>query len=201
MLAVLIAHGAFFFIVGSTNVNLYSGLTFSNFIANTPEWIRGGIPLIIALCVAWSVNIVLSSCLGLAMRTFGSNPNLLSQLGKSSETYRTLGLALSNGAAGISGALTAQQNGYADVSMGFGVTLIGIATVLIGAHLIKNISGSNRLTTISSLAGCFLGAFIYFLFIRLLLISGISPLYLKSVFALVLGIGLYATSKKAPTTL
>jgi putative ABC transport system permease protein len=115
-------------------------------------------------------------------------------LGKKTENFRCLGLALSNGAAGISGALTAQQNGYADVTMGFGVTLIGIATVLIGTHLIKSITTSNTLSITHNLIGCFVGTFVYFFFITLLLMSGINPLYLKSVFAIVLAASLYLTS-------
>ena len=200
MLSVFIAHGAFFLFMKGPNVSLYGGLTFSNFIENTPAWARGFTPMIIATCVAYGVRHILSSSLGLSLRAFGSNPMLLTQLGKKPETFRLIGLALSNAAAGISGALTAQQNGYADVSMGFGVTLVGIATVLIGTHLIKSITGSSTLNFTNNLLGCFLGTFVYFFFITMLLISGISPLYLKSVFALVLGVSLYATSKKTTTS-
>jgi len=178
------------------NVSLYGGLTLSNFITNTPVWTREFLPLAIALGVALCVKHVLTSSLGLAMKTFGSNPNLLTQLGKKTENFRSIGLALSNGAAGMSGALTAQQNGYADVTMGFVVTLIGIATVLIGSHLIKNLTQSNNLSTTHNLIACFLGTFVYFFFITLLLISGINPLYLKSVFALVLAASLYLTSNQ-----
>lgn len=200
MLAVFLAHGAFFLAMRGPNVSLYSGITFSNFITNIPTWARGFVPMAIALCVACIVGRILTSSLGLAMRTFGTNPTLLTQLGKNAETFRIIGLGLSNAAAGISGALTAQQNGYADVSMGFGVTLIGIATVLMGTHIAKSVANSDKLTIPSGIMGCFLGTFLYFGFITLLLVTGISPLYLKSIFALVLGIMLYATSRQSQTS-
>lgn len=197
MLTVFLAHGAFFLLMNGPNVSLYGGLTFSNFIEQTPIWARGISPLIISACLGLGLLKTITSRLGICLQTFGANPLLLTQLGKNPEYFRLIGLAISNAAAGISGALTAQQNGYADVSMGFGVTLIGIATVLIGTHLVKSLMNSEKLSIKNNLWGCVLGTFVYFFFITLLLMSGISPLYLKSVFAIVLGIGLYATSPKA----
>lgn len=200
MLAVFIAHGAFFLIMGGPNVSLYGGSTLATLLTGAPTWVQKLAPLGVSLIVAYSTFIILSSCLGLALRTFGSNPMLLTQLGKTPENLRLIGLALSNAAAGMSGALTAQQNGYADISMGFGVTLIGIATVLIGVHMLKTFTKAKTVTTSGALIGCFIGTFIYFFFNTLLLISGISPLYLKSVFALVLGACLYLTNWQAQST-
>ena len=190
ILAVFFTHGAFFLCMKGPNVGLFGGSSFAQFSTLSPLTLISGVILIAGLCAAY----VLNSTIGLGLRTFGSNPQLLTQLGKNSETFRQIGLALSNAAAGLAGALTAQQNGYADISMGFGVALIGIATILIGQHLANNFSVPRSYEFAAHLAFCFVGTFIYFAFITTLLVSGINPLYLKSIFALALSIGLHATS-------
>lgn len=190
ILAVFFTHGAFFFCMKGPNVGLHGGSSFSQFSIASPIFLILATVIIVGFCA----NHALTSSTGLALRTFGSNPQLLVQLGKSSEAYRQIGLALSNACAGLAGALTAQQNGYADVSMGFGVALIGIATILIGQHFASQIPIPRTYEFAAHLVFCFMGTLVYFAFITILLVSGINPLYLKSIFAIALSLGLHATS-------
>lgn len=196
ILSVFLAHGAFFLLIKSPNVGLYGGRTLAHLQPTTMLIIT----TCILLLVGFLMHLLLNSTSGLALRTFGSNPHLLTQLGKNPESHRRIGLSCSNAAAGIAGALTAQQNGYADISMGFGIALIGIATVLIGQHFAKYLQPTYQHAITTNLVACFFGAFIYFAFITMLLIIGVSPLYLKSIFALALALVLHATSTQASST-
>jgi len=190
ILAVFFTHGAFFLCMKGPNVGLHGGSSFAQFSGISPIFLILATVMTLGFCA----NHALTSSTGLGLRTFGSNPQLLVQLGKKSETYRQVGLAISNACAGIAGALTAQQNGYADVSMGFGVALIGIATILIGQHFASQIEIPRCYEFAAHLVFCFTGTLVYFAFITILLVSGINPLYLKSIFALALSLGLHATS-------
>ncbi len=190
ILAVFFTHGAFFLCMKGPNVGLFGGTTFAQF---------QGVPLIISilslvLVAGLVINLVLTSSTGLGLRAFGTNPQLLTQLGKKSEAFRQIGLAVANSSAALAGALTAQQNGYADISMGFGVALIGIAAILIGQHAANHITVPRNYELALHLGMCFLGTFVYFAFITSLLVSGVNPVYLKSIFALTLSIALQTTS-------
>lgn len=190
ILTVFFTHGAFFFFMKGPNVGLHDGSSFFQFTGISPLFLIFATIITTGFCA----HHILTSSTGLALRTFGSNPQLLVQLGKRSELYRQIGLAIGNSCAGLAGALTAQQNGYADVSMGFGVALIGIATLLIGQHFASQIKITRNYELATHLFFCFVGTLVYFSFITILLVSGINPIYLKSIFALALSFGLHATS-------
>ena len=196
ILSVFLAHGAFFLLIKSPTGGLYGGRTLASLQPISMLIATTGILFL----VGFLMHLLLNSTSGLALRAFGSNPQLLTQLGKNPESFRRIGLSFSNAAAGIAGALTAQQNGYADISMGFGIALIGIATVLIGQHFAKYLQPTPQGEITTSLVACFFGAFIYFAFITVLLITGVSPLYLKSLFALALALVLHVTSTQPSST-
>ena len=146
--------------------------------------------LFIVVCVALSLFILLRSNLGLTLRAFGQNQNLLKIMGKPVELYRHIGLSISNGLAALSGILMAQVNGFSDVNMGFGLALIGISAVIIGQRtLLKKAAYFNLKKEILA---CFFGIFIYFLCINTILRWGIDPINLK----LILGIVLFFTMRK-----
>ena len=147
------------------------------------SWI---VPLsIIACLIIIGLVLLLKSTIGLFLRAFGHNQKLLTILGKPSERYRLLGLAISNGLAALTGAMAAQVNGFADINMGFGVALVSIGAVVIGRHiLVKN---QENFHAIREILSCFVGIFLYFLVLSCLLYIGVNPVNLK----LVLGILLF----------
>lgn len=73
---------------------------------------------------------------GLALRATGDNPQMIRALGVNTDQMKILGLALSNGLVGLSGALMAQYQGFADVNSGAGLIIAGLAAVIIGESLI-----------------------------------------------------------------
>jgi putative ABC transport system permease protein len=187
ILTVFLAHGLFFIILSGPNVGLHGQETLLTLFPIVPKWL---IPLTISTILTLIISKILSSTLGITLKAFGTQEKVLYQIGKNTEFYRHIGLSLSNACAGLAGALTAQQNGYADISMGFGMALIGIASVLIGKHFFRIFKENTK----SSLFFCYIGSTIYFVFITALLISGVNPLYLKGIFAIILGLTLHLTT-------
>ncbi len=155
------------------------------FYTNLSNWIipTGIIGVILITCLIF----LLKSPIGLRLRAFGQNQKLLGILGKSAEGHRLLGLAISNALAALSGALTAEVNGFADINMGFGVALVSIGAVVIGRHLLIN---NVMFKATKELAACFLGILLYFLCLNFLLRVGINPANLKFILGAVLFLSL-----------
>ncbi|ABV74842.1 ABC transporter permease protein [Rickettsia akari str. Hartford] len=152
------------------------------------------IPLITINCLIISaVIILLKGKLGLFLRAFGFNKDLLINLGKPAELYRMLGLSISNCLAALTGTLSAQINGFADINMGFGVALVGIGAIVIGRHILINANNFNAFKEIFS---CFVGILFYFIALSLLLQIGIDPINLKLILGIVLFISLSTVSKQ-----
>lgn len=107
------------------------------------EFIPGDLRLVIALALILLVICVLlykllSSHLGLALRATGSNATMARAQGISDDKMIYLALALANGLVALGGALFAQVNGFADVSLGVGTIIIGLAAVIIGETFIPS---------------------------------------------------------------
>lgn len=101
--------------------------------------------------------------IGLAMRATGSNPRMARSQGIATGGMILLGMAISNALCGLAGALFAQSQGGADISMGIGTIVIGLAAVIVG----ESIMPSRRLI-VATLA-VIVGAVIYRFFIALAL--------------------------------
>ena len=110
------------------------------------SWLGGlsdiiAIPLILFVGLVLTkllVDAFLNSQLGLAMRATGMNPKMAQAQGIRTDRLILLGMAMSNGLAALSGALFAQLNGFADVSLGVGTVVIGLATVIVGEALLPS---------------------------------------------------------------
>lgn len=101
--------------------------------------------------------------IGLAMRSTGSNPRMARSQGIRTDYMVLLGMAVSNGLCGLAGALFAQSQGGADISMGIGTIVIGLAAVIIGESIMPS-----RKLIIATLA-VIIGAVLYRLFVALAL--------------------------------
>lgn len=75
--------------------------------------------------------------LGLALRATGDNPQMIRALGANTNQMIVLGLAVSNGLVGLSGAIIAQYQGFADVNMGIGLIIAGLAAVILGETIFR----------------------------------------------------------------
>jgi putative ABC transport system permease protein len=131
--------------------------------------ILGGLALAALAVLLW----LLATEIGLSMRAVGANAALAPGLAINPWTYILAGLALANGLAALAGALAAQLQGFADVHMGFGVLINGLAAVIIGETLI------GRETVLRQLAAPLLGSLVYYQLVSLGLALGLKPADLK----------------------
>ena len=115
--------------------------------------------------------------LGTAMRATGDNPHMICALGVSVDGATIFGLALSNGLVGLCGALIAQYQGFADVQMGVGMVVLGIASVIIGESLV----GTNSVGLL--ITGTVMGSVLFRLLVAIALRWGLNPNDLKLITA------------------
>lgn len=120
--------------------------------------------------------------LGQAYIATGDNESMARSIGIKTDKMKILGLTLSNGVIALSGALVTQNDGYADVSRGVGVIVIGLASIIIGEVLYGELTFTERLIAIV------IGSIIYQLLILLVIRAGFDTTYLKIFSSIVLAI-------------
>ncbi|HGI1754332.1 TPA: ABC transporter permease [Streptococcus agalactiae] len=139
---------------------------------------------LIAILLAISALIYfLYTRLGQAYIATGDNPDMAKSFGIDTDKMEMLGLIVSNGLIALSGALVSQQDGYADVSKGIGVIVIGLASIIIGEVLY-----STGLTLFERLIAIVVGSILYQFLITAVIALGFNTNYLKLFSAIVLGI-------------
>jgi len=111
--------------------------------------------IVIAVVLMVIVYFFLNTRLGLAMRATGNNPRMGRAQGINDHRMIWLGLGLSNALVALAGALFAQVHGFADVTLGVGTIIIGLAAVIIGQSILPT------RTIFQALSACVLGAILY----------------------------------------
>ena len=105
---------------------------------------------------------------GCSIRATGSNPNMSRAQGINVDSMKVLGLAISNGIVAFAGGLMAQYQGFADINMGRGAIVIGLAAVIIGEVLGRAILGK-RLNFFGTMTFTVLGGAVYYLVVIVVL--------------------------------
>jgi putative ABC transport system permease protein len=123
---------------------------------------------------------ILRTDFGLAMRATGNNETMIRALGVNTNRMKITGLALANGLTALSGYLIVQLQGFADISMGIGIVILGLGSVMIGEIIVSRKSNN----VIISLISVIVGAIIFRLILAFALSIGIDALYLKLIVAL-----------------
>ena len=121
---------------------------------------------------------------GAALRSTGSNQNMARAQGINTNFCKVLGLMLSNGLVALSGALLVQYNSAAEINMGRGAIVIGLAAVIIGEVVFGKLFRNFAL----KLAAVSIGAIIYYIVIQAVLAMGLNPNYLKLLSAAVVAV-------------
>lgn len=121
--------------------------------------------------------------LGCATRATGCNQNMARAQGINTNIAKTFGLVLSNGLVGLSGALLAQFQGFADVNMGRGAIVIGLAAVVIG----EVIFGTKR-GFVYKMASVITGAVIYYIVYQVVIQLGLSSDDMKLITAAIVAV-------------
>ena len=134
----------------------------------------------VAAALAWFMH----TDLGLAVRATGENQAMIRSLGVDTDRTKLIGLGLSNGAIALSGALVAQDHGFADIGMGIGILVSGAAAVMIGEALFGD--GSIERWVVATIVG----ALVYHFLVAFALRVGLAPVDLKLITAVLLLVAL-----------
>jgi putative tryptophan/tyrosine transport system permease protein len=138
--------------------------------------------VLVAIVLAVSLTgivlyLFLRTNLGMAMRATGDNVLMVRALGVNDANMIVFGIAVSNGLVALAGALLAQYQGFADVSMGIGMVVWGLASVIIGEALV----GTKQLGM--TLTGAVMGSILFRLLVAVALRWGLNPNDLKLITA------------------
>ena len=184
-------------IMGKSNVPLFGRPTLSSYVErlgmrvlpNQQDLILLGwsvrvadaATLITAIVIVVLVGLLLytffQTNLGAAMRATGNNSQMARALGVNDESMIILGLAISNGLIGLAGAFLAQYQGFADVQMGIGMIVWGLASVIIGEALV----GTPQ--TGMAIIAAVMGSVLFRLLVAIALRLGLDPNDLKLITA------------------
>ena len=191
-------------VMGKSNVPLLSETTLATMAAAAGTTLFGGVEslaawgweistrdasvlaaaLLAAAATGGILYVFFQTNLGTAMRGTGDNDQMVRALGISDGNMTILGLALSNGLIAVAGALLAQYQGFADVQMGIGMVVWGLASVIIGEALV----GSNLLGL--TITGAVMGSVLFRLMVAIALRWGLNPNDLKLITAIFVFIAL-----------
>lgn len=144
-------------IMGKPNISIFGEPTlFNQVLEGIPTLIIVGGIILTSLFLLY---LFLRSQIGLALRATGSNSRMARAQGINDQHYIWLGISISNALVAFAGALFAQLNGFADVTLGVGTIIIGLAALIIGESIL-----SIR-TVIQALFACLIGTILYRLII------------------------------------
>lgn len=175
-------------VMGKANVPLLRNETIFTLTESTFGVSQSIATLIVGLVACIVVGLVMywffGTVLGTAIRATGCNPQMARAQGVNTDLMVVLGLLISNGLVAFSGALVAQSNGFADVGMGTGTIVIGLASVIIGEVLFGTRSFKNWLISV------ILGSIVYRIVIAFVLEMGMPPNDLKLFTAILVAVAL-----------
>jgi putative ABC transport system permease protein len=191
------------FVMGSGNLSLASADSLATLAEHLGQWmlglpssvtllgtsVSGGSVAILLLMVllagglTLALGLFMGTDLGLAMRAAGNNPQMAKALAIDVDRMFVLGLGLSNGLIALAGALYAQFQGFADITMGIGALVTGLANLMVGEALL----GRRRIGR--WITGAVVGAVVFRLLVAAAVRAGLNQNALKLVTALlVLGV-------------
>ncbi|HEO5046148.1 ABC transporter permease [Streptococcus agalactiae] len=176
-------HSIMLMVMKRANLGLNEIQTLKDFLPFSNDLNLIVLGLIAILLVISALIYFLYTRLGQAYIATGDNPDMAKSFGIDTDKMEMLGLIVSNGLIALSGALVSQQDGYADVSKGIGVIVIGLASIIIGEVLY-----STGLTLFERLIAIVVGSILYQFLITAVIALGFNTNYLKLFSAIVLGI-------------
>lgn len=153
----------------------------------------------IVLLIKIILDLFLKTETGYLLIATGDNESLVKSLGENSNKYKLIGLMIANGLVALSGALMAQYQGFADMTMGNSIIVVALASIIIGDTIMKN---SNKFKNTSR---AIVGAIIYRIIGGIAIDLGLNPHDLRAVNAIIViifisynnfAVDLFKSSKK-----
>ncbi|MEG0750983.1 MAG: ABC transporter permease [Oscillospiraceae bacterium] len=142
------------------------------------------VAFICVIAVKFALDLFLKTKAGLLLRAAGDNTQLVTSLAQNEGSVKILGLALGNGFAALSGSVLAQQAESANIASGTGMVVLGLASVIIGATVLRRASMLGATTT------AVLGAILYKACLSLAMQLGLPTSFLKLLMAIILVLAL-----------
>jgi len=170
-------------LMGRSNIpllNVSSLFTLINISAD-PNINTFWILVIFVVIITAIIGYLLKTDFGIAMRATGNSESMIRALGVNTDRMKITGLAIANALTALGGYLFCQVQGFTDISMGIGIVIIGLGSVIIAESIINWL----RITSVwISLALVIMGAIIFQLVVAITLDIGVDPIYLKAVTAI-----------------
>jgi len=149
------------------------------------------IPFFVVLTISIFLSIFFHTRLGLSVRATGDNEDMVRASSVNSTFTKSIGLAMGNALAALSGALIAQYQGFADIGMGFGMVVVALASLIIGEAIF------GRRTVIWNIGAVVAGAVIYRIILALVLSFRLNPANLRAISALIVAIAISYPAAKS----
>ncbi|MCB2837290.1 ABC transporter permease [Streptococcus dysgalactiae] len=170
-------------VMGRANLGLHESRRIQDYLPFSAD-VNSLLTGLIAVVMVISLLIYfLYTNLGQAYIATGDNRDMAKSFGIKTDRMEVMGLVVSNALIALSGALVSQQDGYADVSKGIGVIVIGLASIIVGEVLY-----STSLTLLERLIAIVVGSILYQFLISTVIALGFNTNYLKLFSALVLAL-------------
>ncbi|AWN20518.1 ABC transporter permease [Streptococcus sobrinus] len=169
-------------VMGRSNLGLLNRRLLQDFLPFSKELNLLILGTIVVVLVILLIIFFLNTRLGQAYIATGDNREMARSFGINTDNMELMGLVVSNGIIALSGALVSQQDGYADVSKGIGVIVIGLASIIIGEVMFANLTMLERFIAIM------IGSVLYQILIWAVVALGFNTNYLKLFSALILAI-------------
>lgn len=180
-------------IMGKSNTPLLTSPTIFSAIADATGLPQSTVTALMGLIIAAIIIAILywffGTEIGSALRATGNNEAMIRALGVSTAKTKMIALTLSNALVGLSGGLICESQKYADIGMGTGAIVIGLAAIVIGEVLGRLTPG--KLTSFSSrLISAVVGSVVYFLIRALVLQMGMNANDMKLLSAIIVALAL-----------
>ena len=169
-------------VMGRSNLGLLNRKLLQDFLPFSKELNLLILGTMVVILVILLIIFFLNTRLGQAYIATGDNREMARSFGINTDNMELMGLVVSNGIIALSGALVSQQDGYADVSKGIGVIVIGLASIIIGEVMFTNLTMLERFIAIM------IGSVLYQILIWAVVALGFNTNYLKLFSALILAI-------------
>ena len=176
-------------VMGKSNTPLLKVDTIFSRIVDMSGMKQSAVSLVIGVLIAILIIAFLywffGTELGSTLRATGNNENMIRALGVNTKYTKLLALTLSNGLVGLSGALVCQSQKYADIGMGTGAIVIGLAAIVIGEVLMGRLKSFG-----SKLSSAVIGCVVYFLIRAIVLQLGMDANDMKLLSAVIVALAL-----------
>lgn len=148
-----------------------------------------GLSLVLGLVISIIIVVILyyffGTELGSCIRATGNNEKMIRALGVDTGKMKILGLVISNAFVGLSGALVCQSQKYADINMGTGAIVIGLASIVIGEILFRRF-----ISFVAKFTSVVVGCILYFIIRAVVLKLGMHPDHMKLFSAIIVALAL-----------